>query len=103
MHLSAADETRPVNKSLSMEGSRAPVPRAEKSEEEEEEKWVNKDKRDEVMISREWMEEKQSEEATERKAELKKIRSGWSHVQSQGKLLGHAQVRRKPALSGGFP
>lgn len=56
------------------------------------------------MISREWMEGgKNKAEATERKAELKKIRSGWSHVQSQGKLLGHAQVRRKPALSGGFP
>lgn len=27
------------------------------SEEEEEEKWVNKDKRDEVMVSREWMED----------------------------------------------
>lgn len=63
MHLSAADETRLVNKSPSMEGSRTPVPRAEKSEdeeEEEEEKWVNKDKRDEVMFSREWMEENQS-------------------------------------------
>lgn len=32
-----------------------------------------------------------------------KIRSGWSHVQSQGKLLGHAQVRCMSALSGGFP
>lgn len=89
-----------------MEGSRTPVPRAEESEDEEdeeEEKWVNKYKGDEVMISREWMEGKNKAEATERKAELKKIRSGWSHVQSQGKLLGHAQVRRKPALSGGFP
>lgn len=38
VHLSAADETRLVNKSLSMEGSRTPVPRAEKSGEEEEEK-----------------------------------------------------------------
>lgn len=41
-----------------MEGSRTPIPRAKKSEDEEKEegkKWVNMDKGNEVMISREWM------------------------------------------------
>ncbi len=38
----------------------------------------------------------------ERKANSKH-KSWWSHVQSQGKLLGHAQVRCKPAVSGDFP
>lgn len=33
----------------------------------------------------------------------KKLRSQWSHFQSQGKIFGHAQVRRKPAPLGDFP
>lgn len=37
------------------------------------------------------------------RSKTQKIISRWSHVQSQGKLFGHAQVQRKPALSGDSP